>query len=350
MTSRRTKLAALKALWTNAHVRRGVTALFLLVVAALIFNEARTVEWKKVALAIKSYEAVTLAIAAACSALGYLIYSCYDLLGRAYTNVKLPKRTMMSAAFVSFATNQSLGSLIGSVGFRFRIYSKLGLPPAQIARITGLSIVTNWLGYAALAGAIFVSGALALPKDIDMAPGWELGRSIVRGVGIALLLSAAAYIAMCAFSRKRQFTIRKIKITIPSSSLAFAQLGLSAIHWPVAAAIVYVLFQGQVAFVLVLAALLLAAIAVVLTHIPAGLGVLEAVFIGLLSRRIPTPHIVAALLVFRAIYYLAPLAIAAVVYMTIETAKKTSETNESESRAHGEIAASQRMLSRVGTH
>jgi uncharacterized membrane protein YbhN (UPF0104 family) len=68
----------------------------------------------------------------------------------------------------------------------------------------------------------------------------------------------------------------------------------------------------------VLATLLVAAIAGVLTHVPAGLGVLEAVFVALLSTRMPATELLAALLAYRGIYYLAPLAIAAVVYLVLE--------------------------------
>jgi uncharacterized membrane protein YbhN (UPF0104 family) len=337
----------LRAFFKNPSVRRAATAIFLLVVGALIVQEARSIEWQKVGLAAKSYAASTLVLAAALAAVSYFIYSCYELLGRYYTGVKLAASAMMSTAFVSFATNQSLGALIGSVGFRIRIYSKLGVEAAQIGRIAGLSIVTNWLGYAAIAGAVFLFGNISLPKEVDMAPGWEIGRSIVRSVGAVLLLLALAYLGLCSWSRKREFTIRKTKIVLPGAGLAFAQLGLSVMHWPVAASVVYVLFQGQVDFVTVLAALLLSSIAVVITHIPAGLGVLEAIFIALLGHRVPTPTILAALLVFRAIYYLAPLLIAALMYLRIETrsrAEKPSNKSKGESRNRSERA----MLSRVG--
>jgi uncharacterized membrane protein YbhN (UPF0104 family) len=52
--------------------------------------------------------------------------------------------------------------------------------------------------------------------------------------------------------------------------------------------------------------------------VPAGLGVLEAVFVALLSHVVPVPKLLAALLAWRAIYYLAPLAAATVVYAVVE--------------------------------
>ena len=63
-----------------------------------------------------------------------------------------------------------------------------------------------------------------------------------------------------------------------------------------------------------LAVLLVAAVAGVITHVPAGLGVLEAVFVALLSHQLPQGQLLGALLAYRAIYYLLPLAIATVAY------------------------------------
>jgi uncharacterized membrane protein YbhN (UPF0104 family) len=59
-----------------------------------------------------------------------------------------------------------------------------------------------------------------------------------------------------------------------------------------------------------------------LLHVPGGLGVLEAVFVAALSYRIPSVSILAALMVYRAIYYLAPLAAAVIAYVLLETRGK----------------------------
>ena len=67
-----------------------------------------------------------------------------------------------------------------------------------------------------------------------------------------------------------------------------------------------------------LAVYLLAAIAGVVTYIPAGLGVLEAVFLMLLGEQVGEPELLGALLAYRAVYYLGPLLVAAVMYAVME--------------------------------
>jgi len=56
--------------------------------------------------------------------------------------------------------------------------------------------------------------------------------------------------------------------------------------------------------------------------VPAGLGVLEAVFALLLSHRVSTDEVVGVLLAYRALYYLAPLLVALVVYAVLESHAK----------------------------
>jgi uncharacterized membrane protein YbhN (UPF0104 family) len=79
-----------------------------------------------------------------------------------------------------------------------------------------------------------------------------------------------------------------------------------------------VLLQGRIEYATVLSVLLIAAVAGVITHVPAGLGVLEAVFVALLSQRIAPDTLLAALLAYRAIYYLAPLAAAAALFLVLD--------------------------------
>jgi hypothetical protein len=64
-----------------------------------------------------------------------------------------------------------------------------------------------------------------------------------------------------------------------------------------------------------------AAVAGVVTHVPAGLGVLEAVFVACLSD-VGTPIVLAALLSYRAVYYLVPLALASIGYAIGEISRR----------------------------
>jgi uncharacterized membrane protein YbhN (UPF0104 family) len=60
----------------------------------------------------------------------------------------------------------------------------------------------------------------------------------------------------------------------------------------------------------------------VATHVPAGLGVIEAVFVACLGAEVATPTLLAALLSYRAVYYLAPLALAVTGYAISELSQR----------------------------
>jgi len=68
----------------------------------------------------------------------------------------------------------------------------------------------------------------------------------------------------------------------------------------------------------VLATHLSAAVIAVTTHIPGGLGVVETVFVAALGDAVPHSGLIAALLAYRALYYLVPLAVAAAFHFGLE--------------------------------
>ena len=79
----------------------------------------------------------------------------------------------------------------------------------------------------------------------------------------------------------------------------------------------------------VLAVFLLAAMAGLIVRVPGGLGVLEAVFIALLSHRVPEGQLLGALLAYRALYYMLPLGIASLMYLRMELAAKRQPSTSS---------------------
>ncbi|MBW0171807.1 MAG: flippase-like domain-containing protein, partial [Hydrogenophaga sp.] len=111
-------------------------------------------------------------------------------------------------------------------------------------------------------------------------------------------------------------------LALPDGRLAVIQALMGGASWCLMGAIVWVLFAGRVDYPTVLGALLMAAVAGVITHVPAGLGVLEAVFVATLSGRVNATEVLAAVLAYRAAYYLLPLALALPAYALSEVAAR----------------------------
>jgi uncharacterized membrane protein YbhN (UPF0104 family) len=208
--------------------------------------------------------------------------------------------------------------VVGGVAFRYRLYSRLGLGNGVITRIMSLSMLSNWMGYVLLAGLVFSLKPPALPAD------WPISVLQLRIAGAVLLAIAAAYLGVCANPRRRSLQVRGHTIDLPSPYMAGLQLVMGASNWLVMSGIIFILMQHRIEFSAVVSVLLLAAVAGVITHVPGNLGVLEAVFVALLSHLMPANDLLAGLVAYRVIYYLTPLCIATLVYLTLETRfKKT---------------------------
>ena len=299
--------------------KRAAIAVFFMLLAWLLVTQARAVEWSAVLATLVNYPPHSLLGAVALVWASMTLYSTFDLIGRHYTGHTLRAPAVMRITFISYLFSLNMGALVGGVALRFRLYSRLGLAAGTITRVMSLSMLTNWAGYVLLAGIIFGFYTPALPPD------WTIGSAGLQVVGFVLLATSLCYLLLCAVSRQRSFTIRGHELSLPSLRLSILQLAMGASNWLLMGGVVFMLLQQKIAFPTVTGVLLVAAVAGVITHVPAGLGVLEAVFVVLLSHQLPKHELLAALLTYRAIYYLAPLALAVALYLVAETkAKKKS--------------------------
>ena len=155
-------MAKSHAKWRKA--KKILTWVFFIAVTVLLVLYARNVDWEEVWKVIRNYNHTALLTAMGLVIVSYLVYGCYDLLGRLYCGHKLAKRQVMLVSFICYAFNLTLSTWVGGIGMRYRLYSRLGLPSATITRIFSLSITTNWLGYVLLGGVIFSIGVVELPS------------------------------------------------------------------------------------------------------------------------------------------------------------------------------------------
>jgi uncharacterized membrane protein YbhN (UPF0104 family) len=284
---------------------------FLAAVAVLLARAARAVDWAQVTAAIAGYGGGTLALALLLTATSYLVYCGYDLAARRYAHHALPTRRVALIALTCYAFSLNLGALVGGAGFRLRLYSQSGLSLPAITRIIGFSVTTNWLGYILLAGLLFASGLLQPPPEL------KIGATALRAAGLAMLAVVPVYLVACHVAHGRVFHLGRHHFRLPSPRLAAVQLALASVNWALMGAIVWTLLPS-LPYPLVVATLLLGAVATAIAHIPAGIGVLEAVFLAVLGGMLPQAEVLAALLVYRAWYYLLPLMVALALYALFE--------------------------------
>lgn len=282
-------------------------------VLTLVARQAGTVDWPQVWQALQALSAARLAVAVGVALIAYTVYAGFDLVGRHLTRHGLSVPRTLGTAAISYVFNLNFGALVGGFAMRLRLYTRRGLKAAVVAKVIAHSMVTNWLGYLWVAGAVLLWSPPQLPGE------WAQSNAVLRGLGVAMVALAAAYLVLCGVSHgRRTLRWRSHELALPGGQLALVQAATGGASWLLMTGIAWLLFDGRIDYPVVLGALLLAAVAGVITHVPAGLGVLEAVFVAVLAGHLPAAEVLAVVLAYRAIYYLLPLAIALPAYAWTE--------------------------------
>jgi uncharacterized membrane protein YbhN (UPF0104 family) len=312
MSGERTAPRAAAASRVGSALRRAAPWLLAAVVLALVARQARGIDWGRVLTALREQPPAGIAGALGIAFTSYAVFASYDLVGRRELRHGVPVVRTLRIAAICYAVNLNFGSLVGALALKLRLYGRAGLKPGTVMRLIALALATNWLGYALVAGAVLALAPPPLPPD------WPVGAGTLRAVGVALLAGGIAYVVGCWRTPRRTLAFRGHAFTLPDGAMALWQAVVASAHWLLVAAIPWLLLQRAVDYPTVLAVLLLGAVAGVVTHVPAGLGVLEAVFVGCLGHRVPATTLLAALLAYRATYYLAPLVVALGAYAATE--------------------------------
>ncbi len=249
------------------------------------------------------------------TAVNFAVLAGYDILALRYIGHPLP---WAKAAFASFAGNAfsntiGLSTLAGS-SVRYRLYTSWGLTAGEIAKIVVFTTLTLWLGLFSIGGIIFTVRPVPLPDWVLLPFG------TTRPLGLILLIPPTVYLAAAAF-KKTPWRVGRFELLLPGFNSSLVQVVVASLDWGLAAAVLYALLPpwADVTFPLVLGAFLLGQIAGLVSQVPGGLGVFESCLIFLLTPRIPAPALFAALVAYRLVYYIAPLAVASALLAVRET-------------------------------
>jgi phosphatidylglycerol lysyltransferase len=192
-----------------------------------------------------------------------------------------------------------------------RVFGAAGVGAVQIARLTALTSTTF-----ALALLIFGCLGLAVAPD-SIANMIRVAAAPLRAGGIAGLVAITALLVWCLSARQPRVLSRlNLSVTLQE---VFAQFVLVAIDVAGAGLSLYVLLPSvHIDAVTFLAIYTIALLLGVIGHTPGGIGVFEAVVIFALGRSAPPAAVVAALLAYRAIYFLMPLLLAGALLAAFE--------------------------------
>ncbi|TCI11462.1 bifunctional lysylphosphatidylglycerol flippase/synthetase MprF [Dyella soli] len=272
---------------------------------------ASEVSYREVARYVHGLENYRVALAVLLTAGSYGVMILYDWFGLAHIGKRLPGPQVSLISFISYAFSNALGmALLISGSIRYRFYIQAGLSTAEVARVVLYCTLSFWLGLCALTGVTLL--LVPVPPSIPLS-NWRLPVAAVLTLIPLLWLLGNLLL-------RRPLRVWRWRLSMPSTQTAAKQIITGAVDWGLAAYVLYLLMPNDVdtGFGHFLAIFVLAQIAGLVSHVPGGLGVFEAVMLagfGATGNQGLEAPILGALAAYRLIYYFLPLFAATVVVL-----------------------------------
>jgi phosphatidylglycerol lysyltransferase len=276
----------------------------------VLWRELAHMNWQDILASLNQIPTWRVGLSVGLMICGYLMLTCYDLLGMRQIQQDMPPRRIMFASFLSYAFSNNVGlSVFGAMAMRLRLYTAWGVSSFDVGRLVVFTTTSFWLGLISLAGVSFTLHPIALNPS-DGIPYVQL----MRVGGLLLLTLTGLYLLACHYRRK-PIGYGQWHFTLPPLKLALLQPAIGMLDWFFSAMTLYVILPTSAHLTVAhfLAAYLLAQVAGLISHVPGGIGVFESVMLLMLKDHLPSEQIISSIVLFRLIYYMLPLLTGAVL-------------------------------------
>ena len=291
----------------------------------LLYRSFSQYTWSEVRESVRQIPVHRLFASIGFAAASYICLSGFDTLALIYVGKPLAYRRTLLASFTSLSIGHNVGvSAMSSGAVRYRFYSRWGLTAADVGKLILFCGMTVALGLLSLAGLL-----LALQPGVagDLL---GIGRAASVAVSIGCLAVPVIYLVTAALFKK-PFKLWKWTVAPPGLRLALAQVAVGTLNFTCVAACLNQLLAAftEAGYLKVATAYVTANITAIVSHVPGGLGVLEATVLYIL----PGATSIGALLAFRVVYFFLPLAIGLPLFLGSEAIvraqnKKASQRSE----------------------
>ena len=283
-----------------------LSATIIAIAAVVLYRKLHDINFAKVLTAMATVEYRDVAKAALFVAAGYFTLTFYDLFAlRTIGRNDVPYSVAALAGFTSYSVGHNVGASVFTGGaVRYRIYSAWGLDAIEVAKICFIAGLTFWLGNIAVLGLGFAWHPEAA-SAIDLLPEW-----VNRALGVLALIALASYVAW-VWKTPLVVGRENWKVQLPSGPLTLLQIVIGIIDLGFCSLAMYVLVPNQpdLGFVTVAVVFVSATLLGFASHSPGGLGVFDAAMLIALWQY-DKEELLAGLLIFRLLYYIAPFTLA----------------------------------------
>jgi uncharacterized membrane protein YbhN (UPF0104 family) len=278
--------------------------------AILVYRSLGRYTWDEIEESLFAIPAWRLASAFGFVIASYLCLTGFDWLAVRYAGHPLPYRRAALASFTGLSIGHNVGmAALSSGAVRYRFYSRWGLTAEQVAKVIIFCGFTVGLGLLTLAGIALIISQGGRGDLLG------LSDTMMLALGFACLLPSAFYLLIC-WKVRRPLVLYRWRFDPPALRLATGQIVIGTLNFSCVAACIHQLMQSlsNVSYLDVATAYVTANLAALISHVPGGLGVLEATILGIL----PNTASIGALVAFRVLYFFIPLMVGIPTFLVSE--------------------------------
>lgn len=307
-----------------AYIGALISVIIVVVALTVMYRTLHTISLEDVVRSLSSLSFFSILLGIIITGLSYFAITGYDVLALKHINRNVPYPRAALSAFLASTFGNNIGfAVLTSTSIRYRIYAPIGLSAMDIAGVSSMCALTTMLGM-----AFIFSFTMLMQSGEAATTGFRFGLGYMQFVATVILTVIGGYLI---YAHYKPVTLRtaSLSLKLPSTKTTLTQIALATTNLSLVGTLIYVLLPdgidtGYIAFLSVFALALIAGSA---SNVPGGIGVFESVILVGLPE-IPPAALLGSIILFRCIYYLTPLAIAAVLLVYHEVSKQQGRLEE----------------------
>ncbi len=257
------------------------------------------------------------ALSALSAVVAYAALAGYDHIALLHIGKRVSWLFVTLCSFTTYALSHNIGgSVFSGAVIRYRAYVTKGLTGQEV----GVLVAICWFTFVLSTITVGAIVLILVPGLLDRFS--SIGfREFSSATGIIILIPVVAYI-FGSWLHLRPLRIGSFQLHYPRLPIVARQLIIGPLELFAAGAIIYFALPeaGNPGYLVVLGVFLVSFSVAQISHAPGGLGVLEVVFLAGLPD-VEAVDVLAALLVFRLFYLIAPFVISLGVVLLFERAQ-----------------------------
>jgi phosphatidylglycerol lysyltransferase len=288
-----------------------------LLAAYVLYRTFQRISVRDVLARMREVPAQVLLMSALCAFGAFLALALYEIVVVRHVKRPLGRLKPMLTAFIAFPLGHAIGQAMLSAGaVRYRMYTPAGFSAMEVGATVLLANLPYALAFGLLLDLSLVLGAERLAPLVRVSAHWLV---LLGCLGLAKDLGYQLLVRL----RKAPIRLGGWAVNLPTPAMTALQLVVGLIDVILISSVLYMLLpeSANIGYLPFLAVYLASVLAGVLSHVPAGLGVLESMLLVLLPH-VPPDELLAAVLLYRVIYEIVPLLAALALWGVYELAAR----------------------------